>query len=406
MMAETLRGIFCSESPLCSTGYGTVMYYLLPELSKLGYDVHMVGWQHNGRPLALPGLGIRFMYAHGLQKFTEPDFPERLPALMKGLKPDFVMSLIDIFHTQGLTRQTEKAGVPYINYFPVDSDTFWLGWFEHLEHSTRALTLSKFGKEIVEDWTHAFGDRKWCKDYEIDYVYHGVNTNLFKPLGEDVRNKLRAKVSLKRDLKDPYYILFVGRNIQRKQVPRLLRAFKKCHDKIPDARLILKIGNPKDSQGYYLPEYILRYGLQGKVAFADESTNPLEGVEEHKMAQWYNIAHVHASATSGEGFGLTTLEAMACGTPNIITDFSTSEELIGRGKEAKGWLIPVRDYADGAYNCRRALVDEDYLAAAMIEAWEKPDLREKYAKRGVEFAQKFTWADIAKRIDKVIKETV
>ena len=47
-----------------------------------------------------------------------------------------------------------------------------------------------------------------------------------------------------------------------------------------------------------------------------------------ELAELDNLSDLRVSATAGEGFGVISLEAMACGTPTLITDYATSSELL------------------------------------------------------------------------------
>lgn len=59
------------------------------------------------------------------------------------------------------------------------------------------------------------------------------------------------------------------------------------------------------------------------------------GVPDRTMAQLYTRSDVLLSATAGEGFGLPVLEAQACGTRVVVSDFSAQPELVGDGFAAK-----------------------------------------------------------------------
>jgi glycosyltransferase involved in cell wall biosynthesis len=61
------------------------------------------------------------------------------------------------------------------------------------------------------------------------------------------------------------------------------------------------------------------------------------GVPDYVMARIYSRTDVLLSATAGEGFGLPVLEAQACGTPVIVSDFSAQPELVG-----DGWVCQVQ----------------------------------------------------------------
>jgi len=67
-----------------------------------------------------------------------------------------------------------------------------------------------------------------------------------------------------------------------------------------------------------------------QVVFADQYDLRM-GVEDQRMAQIMTRTDVLLSATMGEGFGLTVLEAQACGTRVVVSNFSAQPELVGDG---------------------------------------------------------------------------
>ena len=72
-------------------------------------------------------------------------------------------------------------------------------------------------------------------------------------------------------------------------------------------------------------------GISAKqVVFADQYDHRL-GVPDAKMAEIMTRTDVLLAATMGEGFGLTVLEAQACGTRVIVSNFSAQPELVGDG---------------------------------------------------------------------------
>lgn len=71
-----------------------------------------------------------------------------------------------------------------------------------------------------------------------------------------------------------------------------------------------------------------------QVTFVDQYEHRM-GVPDRTMAQLYTRADVLLSATAGEGFGLPVLEAQACGTRVVVSDFSAQPELVGDGFKAQ-----------------------------------------------------------------------
>ena len=78
-------------------------------------------------------------------------------------------------------------------------------------------------------------------------------------------------------------------------------------------------------------------GIDGnQVAFADQYQHRT-GVSDRAMAQIYTRTDALLSASAGEGFGLPVLEAQACGTRVIVSNFSAQPELVG-----DGWCVEVQ----------------------------------------------------------------
>ncbi len=68
--------------------------------------------------------------------------------------------------------------------------------------------------------------------------------------------------------------------------------------------------------------------------------NPNQGMPIENVAQVYAAADLLITTTLGEGWGLSVTEAMACGTPVLVPNHSSLQEIIGPD-QARGWLIPT-----------------------------------------------------------------
>jgi glycosyltransferase involved in cell wall biosynthesis len=81
----------------------------------------------------------------------------------------------------------------------------------------------------------------------------------------------------------------------------------------------------------------------------------------------YSAADVFMLPSRGEGFGLPIVEAQACGTPVIVTDFSSMPELT-----FAGWKVPTTGHAAPWLNtgCLHAQVDVGKLADAIQAAYD------------------------------------
>jgi glycosyltransferase involved in cell wall biosynthesis len=83
-------------------------------------------------------------------------------------------------------------------------------------------------------------------------------------------------------------------------------------------------------------------------------------IEDDERAAYYSLADVYVSPSMLEGFGLTPIEAQACGTPAIVTDASSGPEEVGDA----GIVVPARDAAALAVAIKR-LLDDPALRAEL-----------------------------------------
>ncbi len=122
------------------------------------------------------------------------------------------------------------------------------------------------------------------------------------------------------------------------------------------------------------------------------------------MAALYQMCDVHMLATGGEGFGIPSAEAMACGLPCILPDNSTGPELIG--KNQRGILVPCSTFITGPkWGVNMGLVDVVKQAQAMLDLSLDKELRTTMGKNARKFAEeKFDWNQITTQVEKILKE--
>jgi glycosyltransferase involved in cell wall biosynthesis len=164
------------------------------------------------------------------------------------------------------------------------------------------------------------------------------------------------------------FMLHVGTIEPRKNLARLLDAFKTCLADWPDLKLVLvgKKGWLTDS----FFQHLQALGLEAGVIFPGY-------VAEADLPAFYQLAEVFVFPSLYEGFGLGPLEAMACGTPVVCSNRSSLPEVVGEA----GLLVNPTDTAALTAALRRVLADADLQA----------DLKQ----RGLTRAQQFSWARAA-----------
>jgi glycosyltransferase involved in cell wall biosynthesis len=151
----------------------------------------------------------------------------------------------------------------------------------------------------------------------IDVVHLGVDTERFRP--QPVPGTFRRRYDLP---EGEAYVLAVGSEDPRKDLPTLLQAMALLHRDGVDAKL-LKVGKPAFAEQR---ERHLRLcdklGITNAVCWFD-------GVPEEDLPLFYNAARVLAFPSRYEGFGFPVLEALACGTPVVAARAASVPELVG-----------------------------------------------------------------------------
>jgi glycosyltransferase involved in cell wall biosynthesis len=179
-------------------------------------------------------------------------------------------------------------------------------------------------------------------------VPSGVDTERFRPDGPAVPRTARPR------------ILSVGRLVERKGFEDLIRAMPA----VPGAECVIVGGQPDDEPyARRLHDLAERCGVGDRVTLAG-------AVPTQDMPRWYRSADVLAAAPWYEPFGLTPLEAMACGVPVVGTAVGGLVDTVVDG--VTGDLVPPREPRALGAALRRLLTDDmrrySYAAAAADRA--------------------------------------
>jgi len=170
-------------------------------------------------------------------------------------------------------------------------------------------------------------------------------------------------------------IIHFGRLRKYKGVDIVLLAFAKIRETLPDARLVI-VGD-----GPGLPA--LRH-LAGRLHLGDsvDFTGHLPTAE---LVASLNRVHLFLNASPKEGWGLTVVEANACGVPVVASDRPGLRDSVLH--ERTGYLVPYGDV--GAF-ARRA-----------VEILGNPDLWRRFSAAGMEWARSLTWDRCADEMEKL-----
>ena len=384
-----------------------------------------MGWDYNGEDMkheegwTMTHVGVQ---GYGSERMKRGGMTV-LEYQIARLKPDVYISLIDPWLIGHAVVSTNQIGIPYLGYIPVDGYPLSYAWKDIFKMLHTPVWMSNFGAQVWDDFCSEYNSEGKaplqtrdaaldCRaDQENAVIYHGVDLEVFKPISNEQKELKKVQLGIDFDT----LFLSVGRNTNRKQIPRLLEAFRKMLDKHPDPSsvgMMLHVGDPTDTMGmggWNLELLVQHLGLHENVAFTDNSDNPLFGLTREEMARLYQLSDVHILSTGGEGFGIPTAEAMACGIPVILPDNSTGPELIGEfGEVVRGILVPCSTHITGPkWAVNLGLIDIDELADAMLKLSLDPDLRKRMGEAGREFAEEhFNWETITDQFETLIATAI
>lgn len=232
--------------------------------------------------------------------------------------------------------------------------------------------LLRKSQAIVADSENTKRDIITCYGIEADRVrviFAGYDKKRYR-MGIDVEG-VKQKYGL------TSYLLYVGNLLPHKNLRRLFHAFARIAWRLPHTLVIAGNKDPR----YYpaLEAEVQALGLQHKVLFLDY-------VLTDEIPNLYAGAEVLVFPSLYEGFGLPPLEAMACGTPVIVSNVSSLPEVV---RDAALLVDPY---------------DVEGMAQGMLRVLSENGLLEVMRRKGLERAKSFSWEETAQSMLKVCEE--
>ncbi len=196
-------------------------------------------------------------------------------------------------------------------------------------------------------------------------VVHEAAHPSYRPLdAEEAMRSVQEHFGLGRP-----FVLFVSTIEPRKNVPTLLRAFRRLLDDYR-AEVDLVLAGEKGWLFDDVFKLVRELSLEDRVRF-------LGRVDTDDLMNLYNAARLLVHPALYEGFGLPPLEAMACGTPVVASNTSSLPEVVG---DAALLIDPN---------------EADELTVAIWRLLSDEDLRAQMREKGLKRAQLFSWRKAA-----------
>ena len=219
-----------------------------------------------------------------------------------------------------------------------------------LNNSLKIITVSEHTKKLLLEHYKNISERK------VHVIYNGIS----------------KKFNFLNLTKEPF-ILYVGRFEELKNIKNLLKAFSLLVKKYKlDYELVL-IGSGELNVGN-LDEVVKR------------KIKVFKNISDEKLVEFYNKASLFVFPSFYEGFGFPPLEAMACGTPVVVSNVSSLPEVCG---DAGYYIDP--------YNV------ED-ITRGMYEVLKDETLQKELVQKGFKRVKQFSWEKTVKDILEIMKE--
>ena len=217
---------------------------------------------------------------------------------------------------------------------------------------------------------------------QVHMIPPGYDDNRFYPVSEASRKSIRQRLGFEGSV-----VLALGRLARNKGYDLLIDAFSLVAARIPDAVLHLAVGGEKMNPNEQtilgeLKAQAARLGLEARVRFGGY-------VAESDLSDYYRSADIFVLSSRYEPFGMTAIEAMACGAPTVVTIHGGLFRAISFGRHAL--------FGDP--------FDKEDLGIMIVKPLRHPRIAARLSRMGAHKARSlFTWTGIAQQLISLVEQ--
>jgi glycosyltransferase involved in cell wall biosynthesis len=320
-MKEKKKILVIADHPLAPSGVGTQTKYVIDTLLRTGeYKFICLGGavkhpNYDPQNITDPAWDDGDWIVYPVDGYGNAEI---IRSLLWAEKPDLLWFMTDprFFPWLWQIENEVRANVPMLYYHVWDNyppPKFNRKWYE----STDVIaSISKVTHDIVS---------KVAPSVENHYIPHAVDSNSFKKLPKEVVAEFKDNNFP--DHNDRTIFFWNNRNARRKQTGTLVNCFNKFAEKVgPENVCLIMHTDPKDPNGQDIEAILSDFGIaDGRVLLSKNKMPP------EALAMMYNMADCTINISDAEGFGLATLESMACGTPIIVNMTGGLQEQVTDG---------------------------------------------------------------------------
>jgi D-inositol-3-phosphate glycosyltransferase len=368
----------------CDSGFARATHNTLETLRQ-HYDCAVVGVNYRGDPSPYQSL-YRMYPARNVGMRGGGDIlgVSRIAEIVNLERPDVIVVQNDPWHVEAYITQLKKYA-PYaklVGAMAIDGHNCMFG--PQMNGFDHTIFWTEFGRTQAREGGYT-------KPATI--IPLGVDLTTYLP-GD--RAEARRTLQFPEVLQDAFIFLNVNRNQPRKRMDLSIRYFAqwlKQNPGIRDAYLYLHVC-PTGDVGVNVEQLAKYYGILDRLITATPGV--YQGLSERLLAATYRAANAQLSTTTGEGFGLTTLEGSASGLPQLVPRWSALAELFNESAylvECTSTVITPQ------VNVIGGVADEAQFIAGLDTLYRDTAVYDKYVQKGLLRAINpcFNWKNIGER---------
>ena len=386
-----------------SGGQNVYVAQIAKHLARLGYLVdiftrrdsefqeQVVDWMPGVRVIHVPAGPAHFVPKEAMLPFME-QFGRFVIRFARRQKIPYDLMHANFFMSGMVARQVRKSlGIPFVMTFHALGRVRRLNQkeadaFPDIRFAIEERLMQEADRIIAEcpqdqaDMEQLYG----APTERIDVVPCGFDPDEFWPVTLDARQQLGFS-------QDEFIVVQLGRMVPRKGVDNVIRAIAILkHQYQIHARLLVVGGNAEHPDPVATPELGRLMALTQSLAVEDCVTFTGQRRRE-QLRYYYSAANVFVTTPWYEPFGITPVEAMACGTPVVGTAVGGIKTTVVDGET--GCLVPPND--------------PEALAERLAWLQRHPHIAQRMGWAGMRRAyQHFTWRNVASHIASVYESVL
>ncbi|MHA1669674.1 MAG: glycosyltransferase family 4 protein [Promethearchaeota archaeon] len=331
-------------------------------LKKKGHDVKVITGKWN---IDLKDPDITQVKLIRKSYFWLPQFIFKVKKIMR-------TSNFDIVHLNG-----PKALTPFL----FSNQKKFLSTIHDLGPIETKFSSIPIEKKLIKQLIKRASIITTCSDFvrhQIKQIFPKTNIDKIFNLYSAIESKFVPHPSegliLKRKMKlNGPVLLYIGRIASYKGVPDIIKAFRRAKQQIKNLELVIG-GTPDFSMKKTYDEWIQKYPDIRFIGFVNADEIPI----------YYSMADIFITYSyASEGFGLTPIEAIACGTPVICSSLKVFKEVLGDN----AIFVPPRR--------------PDMLAKEIINLIKDDAKRQKLIESSSSYIKRFSWDSVGQKLEEI-----